>query len=283
MSKMITSLTPEQEAMMPEWADKWIKIGCSTEQSSDKDFEESFQAVVELFSLSGFTSPTKFIVVDSPMGIHKIVGQNSNFVSDCSYGCLEAGWLSHYTFFRDVVGIELDPRLEKFVILAKNVSWWYIHKDTVIFSKKPIQIHMRDGVLHNDEGPAILFADNFAVWNINGSRVTEQIVMRPETLTVEQINKESDSDVQSIMIDRFGWGRYIEESNSVQIDSRRNDVENTLEALYDTAQFGRRLVCTCPTGRVFVKGIATQPDTKTCESAQQWLAGNRKFRTIART
>lgn len=278
-------LTPEQEAQVEDWGNKWLNIGLSTEQSSDEDYAECFKVVQQLYLDSGETDiPLDYKVVDSPMGIYEIC-KNKSFMSDSCYGSFEASWLSYYTFARDVLGVELDKRLEHFVFLSNHVSVYYLHEETktVLFSKKPTEIHMQGDVLHNEKGPAIKFLDGFSIWAINGHHVSEQIVMRPETLTVEQINDETNADIQSIMLERFGWERYILESNAKLIDGRKNDIENTMEALYETERFGRRIVFTCPTGRVFVKGVQSTPQTLTCQGAQDWLAGNRPWRTIGRT
>ena len=283
---MIAELTQEQKDQMQPWADKWIKIGTSTDSTTDDQFRECFEATKAIYQSIDGESPDNYIVVDSPIQIYNITG-DKDFTSKSYCGNFESGWLSYYTYFKDVVGIQLTPILEHFVTISKYASYCYIHDKTVIFSRKPTQVIMQNGLLHNESGPSILFADGFSVYSINGHRVSEQIVMRPETLTIKQIENESNSDIQSIMLDRFGWERYIDECGAVAIDSRQNDVENTLEILYDTTKFGRRLVCTCPTGRVFVKGIETRDDTKTCEGAQNWLSGytdaNRKFRTVGRT
>lgn len=283
---MITELTQEQSDQMQPWAEKWIGIGTSTDSTTDEQFRECFEATKAIYESIEGDSPDDYIVVDSPVGIYNLTGDRE-FASKCFCGSFEAGWLSYYTFFKQVVKINLTPLLDHFETISKYACYSYIHNRTVIFSRKPKEIHMQNGILHNENGPSILFADGFSVYSLNGHRVSEQIVMRPETLTVKQIEGESNSDIQSIMLDRFGWERYIDECGAVAIDSRRNDIENTLEILYDTPRFGRRLVCTCPTGRVFVKGIETRDDTTTCEGAQNWLSGytnaNRKFRTVGRT
>jgi len=276
---MIESLTEYQKSQIPVWVEKWTAIGLSTDQ--DSNFKDCFEIVKAIYKDEAEIKD--FIVVDSPMGVYNIC-KDSSFLSKSFFGSFECGWLSYYSYFQDVVGIKVNDALNYFITLASNTSLVYMHNDTVIFSRKPTEIHLENNQLHNESGPAVLFADGFEVYSIRGNRVTEQIVMRPETLTVEQINEELNSDVQSIMLDRFGWERYIDESGSKIVDSRRNDIENTLEVLYETNKFGLRLVCTCPTGRVFVKGIPNTKQCRTCESAQNWLAGDRKqFRTIART
>jgi hypothetical protein len=293
---MITELTPEQEAMMPVWVEKWVKIGTCTDQNVDG--EACFKAVQKLYDTDEFRehTPSKWQIVDSPRAIYEIT-RDADFINRSCFGAFEASWLSYYTFFRDVVHIDIDDRLGALETLALNVSLYYTHNDTVIFARKPVRIVMRNGSLHNESGPAIEFADGFSVWNIDGNQVNEQIVMRPETLTVEQVDAETNNDIQSIMLSRFGgvnpdgsarpnigWSRYIRESNAKLIHSRENDVDNMIELLYDTEKQGRRLVVTCPTGRMFVLGVQTSAETRTCEGAQHWLAGGRRNRRcIART
>ena len=112
--------------------------------------------------------------------------------------------------------------------------------------------------------------------------------MRPETLTVSQIDGETNGDIQSIMIDRYGWPKYLKVINAKCIDTRDNDVEGTKEALYSTPKHGKRLVVTCTTGRMFVLGV---PDNITkCDKAQSWMGPQelvntkvKKFNVIART
>jgi hypothetical protein len=107
--------------------------------------------------------------------------------------------------------------------------------------------------------------------------------MRPETLTVKQIHAETNADIQSIMLNRFGWHRYIVDTAAKLLDNRHNYVENTKEALYDCGTQGLRLLVTCPSGRVFSKGIG--PGIKTCQAAQSWLGNDveNKFNIIGRT
>jgi hypothetical protein len=50
-------------------------------------------------------------------------------------------------------------------------------------------------------------------------RVTEQIVMAPQTLTAAQIDAESNAEVRRVMIERFGRARYIKESGAQLVHS----------------------------------------------------------------
>ena len=127
---------------------------------------------------------------------------------------------------------------------------------------------------------AVKFADGWGLWQIDGIRLDEQIVMRPETQTIQQINNERNADVQTIRVERFGWERYLRESNAELLDSRTNDLEGTKEAL-DASPLGKRLVATCVTAKLVQMGVPE--NINSCEEAQRWLQGDKPFNVITRT
>jgi hypothetical protein len=143
---------------------------------------------------------------------------------------------------------------------------------------------------HCEDGPSHAWSDGWKLWHIRGVQVDEQIVMRPETLTIKQITSEENEDKRTIMIERCagrnatphdGWSRYLRESKSKCKDECRNDIENTYEAVFATPSGGRRLMATCPTGRIVSLGLPN--NVNTCEQARTWLAGSKPFRILART
>ena len=100
--------------------------------------------------------------------------------------------------------------------------------------------------------------------------------------SIKQIENETNSDVRSLRIERFGWHRYIEESEAFIQDSRYNSIEGTREALYNTKN-GRRLIATCPSGKGRIVSMGVPPEIDTCQQAQDWLAGEKSFRVLGRT
>ena len=202
-------------------------------------------------------------------------------------GNLWAGWYAYTTFMRDVLGLS-GGALDGFQwdeLHARNAGWcWYGDRVAVISDRPDRLLFDENGGLHCDDGMAARWRDGWGLWMIHGIRVDEQIVMRPEAQTIEQINQEENADIKSIRIERFGWARYLKESRSKLLDHRHNDIENTMEALYDAPDGSRRLVATCPTGRVFVMGCPS--DVQTCAQAQNWLGGDEldaKSRCLGRT
>lgn len=279
---MITEATPEQWAEVEKIRQKWID--CQTRQIP---FEEADAAVELMWKSMGKPKPQVF-QVKGPIEMakkYKEISDGKTPISKLVYTSVWWGVYAGYYEAGKVLGVKYDEEKYDTFIKWCNACPIVVPGETqVIVSQNPIQIHWRDQVLHNEDGPSVLYADGFKLWTIDGISVDEQIVMRPETQTIAQINKEDNADVKAIRIQRFGWPRYIAESNSKLLDYRDNDIEGTKEALYSTDN-GHRMVVTCPTGRVFALGVPS--DIKTCEAAAKWFRHPnplvKKARIIART
>ena len=61
--KKIAELTSEQESIIPEWAEKWTKVGLSTEPA---DFDKAIAAAKKAYSLCGLDEPLLILKVGSP-------------------------------------------------------------------------------------------------------------------------------------------------------------------------------------------------------------------------
>ena len=53
---------------------------------------------------------------------------------------------------------------------------FYCFKDFCIVSQKPIEIHMKDKLLHNEKGPSIKYTDGFEFYSLYGNLVDKQII-----------------------------------------------------------------------------------------------------------
>jgi hypothetical protein len=106
---------------------------------------------------------------------------------------------------------------------------------------------------------------------IHGVIVNRQIVMAPETQTLEQIAKESNEEVRRIRIDRFGWERYLHATKAQLLEQRRNDRDAQVERLYRLGDGSQRFVCVDPsTGRRYALGVPRE--VTTCDQAQNWMS-----------
>lgn len=66
-------------------------------------------------------------------------------------------------------------------------------------------------------GPAILCRDGWPVYAIHGIRVPEYVVERPHEITTAAIDGEKNAEVRRVLIERFGFDRYLREAKVKQI------------------------------------------------------------------
>jgi hypothetical protein len=175
----------------------------------------------------------------------------------------------------------------------------------LLLSERPKISVNEEGALHNATGPAVEYSDGHKFWFVDGHRLVqagEKIIMAPETLTHPEITDIENEEERRIAIDRFGWGRYMQEAGGQVIDYRENWVDNTVEVLIKPPKpkrdFGSeplRMVLACrSTGRkyfvavpptkvdvhssaenTFGRASETAPNfelIQSCEMAQSWFA-----------
>jgi len=69
--------------------------------------------------------------------------------------------------------------------------------------------HDGNNRLHNENGPAVLWRDGAALYYWHGMRVSKQLIEAPESLTIEQIFSENNSEIRRVMVERFGFERMV--------------------------------------------------------------------------
>jgi hypothetical protein len=108
------------------------------------------------------------------------------------------------------------------MVLAKSsaFSWYFnvycldLHLDSFeTLDSLPLIIKQDDqGLLHCDDGPAIVLPDGSKCYSIHGVRVKQHIVEKPERITFDEIEIEDNAEVRRIMIERLGWDQYLIQS-----------------------------------------------------------------------
>ena len=126
-----------------------------------------------------------------------------------------AWWECYLTAGRDILGLRLSPH-EKYAAwerCAIEGGFRIMHDEFCIVSDFPSRLLVdAQKRPHCDDGPSHRWRDGWSLWHVHGVCVTEQIVMRPETLTIEQIKNENNVEVRRVMIERYGEERYIADS-----------------------------------------------------------------------
>lgn len=229
MVDKIEKLTPEQEKLLIQVRDEWIAYGRSTEPANHTEAE---RALCDAFVAAGKPPPTDFYWVDSPRAGYIAAGMiglegtgdpevDIKRVKDDMhfpwlYGHQDAWYSYHDAFHR--LGLEAENKLEPMFRLARYSGWCWSYWKVAIFSEKPTKVMVDEqGRLHCDDGPAVEYRDGFRTWCVHGVRLgsiakSERIMARQ--FTHEDIDKEQNSEVRRVMIDRYGAARYIQDSGA---------------------------------------------------------------------
>lgn len=238
---IITSLTPEQEASIPVYRDKWIEIGLDTSPLNEK---RAIEAVKLAYRLADQPEPRYFLFADGPMEAmlflsaagtvtltqedfdrlasedvmsltravrkfsdeYKRQGKPIQTVWPGIYGQHGAGHLSFYEFFADHFGLaEKSLGLRE---IGKECGWVWVYADLAIISRKPIRVTLNaQGNLHNEKVAAVEYLDGTKVYAFNGVVLPERWVMERDTIDPAEILSCPDTDKRAAGIALFGYHR----------------------------------------------------------------------------
>ena len=193
-----------------------------------------------------------------------------------------AYWNAYVSYYRDVVGLELDDGIwdrSRSYEAAQGAGWWWPHKEFVIVARRHTSIKRdNQGRLHSTTGPAISWGDEFAIYAIDGIRVPEWVVTAPDPARI--ISDElPNTEQRRVAMAHYGWDRAVHDLNLEIIEASDNPVWGTLYALPETlVERGRATLLVCQNaspdrdGTVRTYGLLASGDARTVVAAQASLA-----------
>lgn len=140
----------------------------------------------------------------------------ANFISPYLYGNYDASYFSFYDYMNEVFGFDFGEKWDWYKSTSQ-ISLFYPLENICIISRKPIEINInKKGQLHADGKPALLYKDGFAVWALNGIRVTKELAEIPAgLLSLDMFKKEQNADVKTEFIRKYGIDRMIDLGKTV--------------------------------------------------------------------
>ena len=137
-----------------------------------------------------------------------------------------SAWDCYLTAARDILGLKLAPHAaySAWERCAKAGGFRFVHKRFCMVSDFPERLKLDEqNRPHSSEGPSHRWRDGWEFYYWHGVKVTRQIVMAPETLTVAQIERETNAEVRRIMIERYGAAQYIRDAGADLVHSLPDD------------------------------------------------------------
>ncbi|MER6951930.1 DUF6745 domain-containing protein [Nonomuraea sp. NPDC000554] len=115
--------------------------------------------------------------------------------------------------------------------------WWWPFRDFVMLCPRPAELYLEQvgdddsGTYrpHRADGPAADWGDGFGVYFWHGTHVTQAVI--DDTLTADEILRETNAEIRRCAIERRGWDRFIAEAGLAQIGPAVPDPGNPGQTL----------------------------------------------------
>lgn len=175
---VIDKLTKEQEEQIPVYLDRYLKVGMSTEPCDRVKAEAALKASYKYMKLP----EPEIVWADSPMqgavlaaqfakgSLDVTKAEISDQAGKASYGSFEAYWVAFYAFIAEQLPVKKDELIDIVKEIVQNCGVYWTFKDLIVVTEKPIEIHMVNQKLHNEDGLAVKYKDGHGVFMIDGKR-----------------------------------------------------------------------------------------------------------------
>ena len=103
--------------------------------------------------------------------------------------------------------------------VARTAGWWWPYERLAIVSERPVELHQDDqNRLHRGDGPALVYGDGFALHAWHGTPLPQEFVESLADLNPERIRAESNIELRRIMLEIFGYDRYLAETGAKPVN-----------------------------------------------------------------
>ncbi|MHA5051364.1 DUF6745 domain-containing protein [Streptomyces sp. SD15] len=189
---------------------------------------------------------------------------------DAVLGQHDASWLCAF----DTGDVE-NP-LSGLGAVARNAGWWWPYEKVAIVSERPLCLHRDEaGRLDRGDGPALGYADGFELYAWRGMPVPREFLDELRSLTPERIRGEENAELRRVMLEYYGYDRYLEESGAVPVHRDETGVLWRVELVGDEDVVMVEVVNSTPepdgTSRTY--WLRVPPTTRTARQGVAWTFG----------
>ncbi|MDG6102806.1 hypothetical protein Daura_41180 [Dactylosporangium aurantiacum] len=205
---------------------------------------------------------------------------------DAVGGQHDAGWLAafdaaasradHSRGETPAAVLAAAQRLAGLAGLARSAGWWWPYANVAILTDRPDELH-RDNVgrLHAAQTPALHYSDGFALHAWRGMPIPSDLVDRLAHLTHAQIAAERNAELRRVMLEHFGYERYLREAGARRLGADACGVLWQLTFADDEPLTMVEVVNSTPepdgTSRVY--WLRVPPTTRTPRAGVAWTFG----------
>ncbi|UWZ40633.1 hypothetical protein Drose_28085 [Dactylosporangium roseum] len=179
-------------------------------------------------------------------------------------------------------------RLAGLAGVARSAGWWWPYANVAILTDRPDALH-RDNIgrLHAADMPALRYSDGFALHAWRGMPIPSDVVDRLSQLTSDQITTERNAELRRVMLEHFGYERYLRAAGAQRIGQDACGVLWRLSFADDEPLTMVEVVNSTPepdgTSRVY--WLRVPPWTRTAREGVAWTFGltEQEYRPLVET
>ena len=113
---------------------------------------------------------------------------------------------------------ETIDKVDGLTALTESCGWYWPFAGACVLTERPSALHRDErGRLHAPDAAAVQYPDGWGVYAWHGVRVAEAIILHPETISVLQIQQEPNAEIRRVLLDRYGFDRYLTDSGALPI------------------------------------------------------------------
>lgn len=113
---------------------------------------------------------------------------------------------------------ELLAQLADLFTLRCGAFAYVFRHSSVFVCKNPTTIKVdSQNRLHCNDGPAVEFADGYALYAWSGVAIDPELVLDPQSMSSERIDNETNIELRRVMIEKYGTVRYLADTGAAVI------------------------------------------------------------------
>lgn len=187
---------------------------------------------------------------------------------DAVLGQQDAAWLAAFD--------GRSTRLEGLAAVAEHAGWWWPYENVAVICERPVALYRDEaGRLDHAEGPALAYPDGFALYAWRGMPVPATFLDELPSLTPERIRGEENAELRRVMLEHYGYDRFLAESGARPVHRDETGVLWRTELPGDEAVVMVEVVNATPEpdGEHRTYWLRVPPATRTAKEGVAWTFG----------
>ena len=165
---------------------------------------------------------------------------------------------------------KLDAQIDSHLTISRSIGWWYPFHDFCIITDRPSILKFdEDQRLHCENGPAVLYRDDYSMYAWHGLAIPEDWIKNKAALTPESALTWHNVEQRRAACEILGWATILEKLDSTLVDQDDDPLVGELIEV-NLPDIGREkfLKVRCGTGRTFA--LPVPPEMMTALQANAW-------------